>query len=230
MTVDKWKHRAREATRTAPGPLVAVALLVAAVSGCAQLSPDRAGAAAATRHSTPSGPTARETGPEPTPTDVGKAPAVADPVAPSAAPVVRNGKSPEPSVHASPAGFAGPVRYPDHVDVSVLKVTQGVTSGNGAGMRPGRPMTTLQIRFANRSTRPVDLNQVVVTAVYGAKRQLAAPVYDAATADFYGTARAGQSVTASYAFSIPTADLGDVTLSIDFDGLHAAAVFHGALR
>jgi hypothetical protein len=150
-------------------------------------------------------------------------------VAPAFTPVKRNGVVPTPSIRAHRAPFSGQVRYPDHVTLRILSIAQSVTTGHGPGEIPGRPLTTMRIRFANGSAKPVNMNEVVVTVVYGADRRLASPVYQADAADFHSTVAPGGSTVATYAFSVPTSDLGDVTMTVDFDGLHAAATFSGSV-
>jgi hypothetical protein len=157
-------------------------------------------------------------------------PQIVDPVAPPFTPVMRNGVAPRPSIRADRVPFTKPARYPDHVTLRILSIDQDVTSGHGPGEIPGRPLTTMRIRFANGSTKPVNLNEVVVTVVYGADRRLAAPVYQDNAADFHSTIAPGGSTLATYAFSVPTSDLGNVTMTVDFDELHAAATFVGAAK
>jgi hypothetical protein len=190
-------------------------------AGCSSSAGDQAGAL--NQHPTSSGPTQSGS------TTPGSTPQIVDPVAPPFTPVMRNGVVPRPSIRAARVPFTKPARYPDHVTLRILSIDQDVTSGHGPGEIPGRPLTTMRIRFANGSTKPVNLNEVVVTVVYGADRRLAAPVYQDDAADFHSTIAPGGSTLATYAFSVPTSDLGNVTMTVDFDGLHAAATFVGAV-
>jgi hypothetical protein len=74
----------------------------------------------------------------------------------------------------------------------------------------------------------VDLNAVVVQAVYGGSNQ-ASPIYDRETVDFAGALEPGATATAVYSFAIPADQLGDVVLSVDVDGYRFPAVFAGAV-
>jgi len=84
--------------------------------------------------------------------------------------------------------------------------------------------------LTNGSSHTIDLNQVVVTAMYGTPARIASPVYTAASVrDFAGTVQTGQSASAEYAFAIPAKQGRKVVVMVDLDGAHAAAEFHGAI-
>ena len=133
----------------------------------------------------------------------------------------------QPKITAARTPFSKPVSYPDGVDLAILKITQHTITDTGPGAMTGKPQTTFTVRFVNKSHRIVQLNQVVVAVTYGSARAVAPPVYDSHVADFSGSVKPGHSVQTNYAFSIPTKDLTNVTMSVDFDGLHAAATFTG---
>jgi hypothetical protein len=154
-----------------------------------------------------------------------------DPKATIGVPVVRNGTTPTPSISAPVEKFISPVTYPDGIAVTILSITEGVTTEQAPGSLTGRPSTLFKISFTNNSKAAIDLSQVVVTVTYGSQNLLATPLYNVASvADFSGTVAPGKSVATSYAFSIPKADLSDVRMAVDFDGLHAAATFDGSVQ
>lgn len=155
-------------------------------------------------------------------------PKPADPLAGKYTPVKRNGKVSTPTISARPASFNGSVRYTDGTTLQVTSIKQGVVSGKGPGIFPGQPTTTVVLRLTNGGNTPISLNQVVVTATYGNPKRVASPVYDASASDFGGIAVPGASVNATYVFSIPTAQLGDVVMMVDFDGVHVPATFAGS--
>lgn len=157
-------------------------------------------------------------------------PRPADPLAGRYTPVKRNGKVPAPTISAPPGSFTKPVRYTDGVTLQVVSIKQGVVSGKGPGVFPGQPTTTMVLRLTNGSPKVISVSQVVVTATYGNPKRVAAPVYDLSAADLMGTAAPGDSVTATYVFSIPTAHLNDVVMMVDFDGVHVSATFAGSAR
>src|SRR6478609_9742886 len=113
---------------------------------------------------------------------------------PSAGPVIRNQTKPHPTVRAGQGGFskAKPAQYADGVSVTVVPIKHGVEKGPGPGVFAGRANTTFSISLTNRSPRPIDVTQVVVTTTYGSPARQASPVYeDQAVSDFAGIVRSG---------------------------------------
>jgi hypothetical protein len=214
--------RARKALVAA----VALALGGALVAGCS------ADGRAVSSGATSSGVSSTAT---PTPEETETVPATVSPPLPqpvgSVTKVKRQGQPATPSVSAPAVAFSKPVRYPDGVRLDILKAEKGTETGHGPGVMAGREYVRFQLRLTNGSSKPINLNEVVVTTFYSAKRQLAAPVYteSAKTFDFSGTVAAGKSATAYYAFAVPTSDLGRVTMVVDFDGLHTSATYSGAV-
>jgi hypothetical protein len=153
-----------------------------------------------------------------------------DPVLKTYKRVLRGGKQPRSTVTAPPATFKGTVRYGDGVSLAVTDVNQAKVTGQGPGEFPGEPKTQITLRMTNGGDKPVRLDQVVVTAIYGSPRRQARPVYDDRSRDFTGVLKAGSSTTAVYSFSIPKGDLGRVTMIVDFDGKHTVATFQGDPR
>lgn len=143
--------------------------------------------------------------------------------------VLRDGKTPTPTVVAPASKFSEPVTYSDGVTLSVRKAVKDVEEGHGAGTFAGRELVVLDLEFRNGTKAAMKLDQVILTAFYGKERQLAPTVYapNVDFSDFGGTLAAGKSAQARYAFAIPSAQLGAVTLVIDFDGAHASTVFTG---
>jgi glycosyltransferase involved in cell wall biosynthesis len=220
-TVDTGKAD-RIGARLARG-VVAGIVLALSIAGCSD--ENRPAAAAPELSVSPNADGSKDT-----PTDVGtRAPPVEDPIAPPPTPVIRNGVRPTPTISAAPAPFDQPVEYPDGITLRILAVDHGTTVGEGPGVFPGQPKTILDIELSNASNKNIDMNQVVVTVIYGDDRRLARPIYDEDVQDFSGTVGPGDSIRTSYAFSIPDDALADVMLTIDFDGVHAAATFEGDL-
>lgn len=178
--------------------------------------------------------TSAPTDPGPADTPTGTVSRPADPVAPTTSkPVQRGGAIPTPTVSAKSGSFAptSPVTYPDGVALVVTDVKQAVESGKGPGMFPGRPLTEIGLTLTNQGTSPIELNHVVVTTTYGSPALLASPVYnDPAARDFSGTVAPGANTTATYVFSVPTAQMGIVTTVVDFDGVHVAGIFTGTAK
>ncbi len=133
------------------------------------------------------------------------------------------------TVAATPAEFTAPAQWADGASVRVTGAHQQVSSGSGPGAMAGQPQTVFILEVTNGAGAPLDLNAVVVQATYGASATQASPLYDAATADFGGTLAPGATATAVYSFAIPADQLGEVSLSVDVDGLRFPAVFTGSV-
>lgn len=153
----------------------------------------------------------------------------ADPRAPKRiVPVERSTSSNGPRLPAAQTvGFGETVSYSDGVELDVIAIDQAKVTGQGPGVLSG-PMTSLQLVMTNGSNKQLRLSGVVVTAVYGDPARIARPVYSDDERDFGGTVKPGGEARARYAFSVPRADLTDVTVHIDFDSRHAIGVFTGS--
>lgn len=133
-------------------------------------------------------------------------------------------------VTAPPAPFASPVTYPDGVKLAITGITQGTSQGKGPGVFVGSPRTAVALDLTNGTTADIGLDHVVVTMTYATPRLVASPVYEDGTLDLTGTVKPGEKATATYMFSVPTDQLDNVTMSVDFDGVHAAATFEGSVK
>lgn len=145
-------------------------------------------------------------------------------------PVKRNGKVVRPTVAAHSASFHEAVRYTDGVVLKVTGTTEGKMTGLAPGVYPGRPMSTFALTLTNGSRKPIRLGGVVLTMTYGQPARLAPHIYADGSKDFSGVVKPGKSTNATYSFSVPLSDLDDVTMSIDLDGVHKVASFHGSLQ
>ena len=146
--------------------------------------------------------------------------------------VKRGGSPGVPTVSAPPVGFSSVVAYPDAIQLRIAKATKAIEQGHGPGVFAGREYVLFNLRLTNGASSPIHLGQVVVTSFYGKSRQLAAPVYTqgAGASDFSGVVKPGASATASYAFAVPVNALSDVTMVVDFDGVHTSATFRGPVK
>lgn len=175
--------------------------------------------------------TAAARGPEQVQTPKVKIPRPADPLASTASlRVIRSGQRAKPSVSASPKPFSKKVTYTDGLGLKITDIKQGAVTGQGPGFLTGQPTTAFSVVLTNGTMKPIALNNVVVTTTYGTPRRVASPIYDVGSQDFHGTAKPGATAKALYVFSVPKADLGDVTMMVNFDGLHASATFKGSAR
>lgn len=146
--------------------------------------------------------------------------------------VSRHGKTPHPTIDTttSEQTFTKPVTYTDGLRIKVTKVTQGVMTGHGPGVYPGRPTTTFTLALTNGTSAPLTIGVVVVTVTYGSPARVAHHVYDDRSVDFGGVVKPGASTEGVYGFSIPAAGRGDVTMTVDIDGRHHLAIFHGSVK
>lgn len=192
-----------------------------ATSPSASASSSTKGSPAPSSSTGPAAPSASPTG--------SLGPPLANPAPSRISKVLRNGKTPNPTVVAPASQFSQPVTYSDGVRLRVVKAAKDIEEGHGAGTFAGRELVVLDLEIVNGTPKGMTLDQVVVTAFYGKDRQLAPTVYapNVSFKDFGGSLAAGKSAPARYAFAIPAHELGAVTLVIDFDGVHASTVFTG---
>jgi hypothetical protein len=144
--------------------------------------------------------------------------------------VTRDGEAAHPSLTAATVSFAKRAAYSDGVALRVTSIAHGTVSGQGPGVLRGQTSSSLTVTLTNGSNKEVNLNQVVVTADYGRPARTASPIYGQGARDFNGTVAAGKTATAVYVFAIPTSQLSDVTVNVDFDGAHHAATFTGSVK
>jgi hypothetical protein len=200
-----------------------VVLTVALTSACA--SRDASTAVAGK----PSASSTRTATPDDTPTGTATRPP--DPLSTDVPTLQRPGAKPAAQrVKSTAAAFTGQVHYSDGVTLQVLSITQGASSGQGPGVFVGAPRTAFTIKVTNGTSRALALDGVVVSMRYGSPQRAASPVYEDSARDLAGTVAPGKSATAVYMFSVPTKELTKVTMSVDFDGTHAAAVFRGSVK
>src|SRR6185369_13728193 len=119
---------------------------------------------------------------------------------------------------AAAVSFAQRAAYSDGVALRVTSIRQGAVSGQGPGVLSGQTTSSLTVTLTNGSKQALDLNQVVVTADYGRPARTASPIYDGGARDFSGSVAPGKSANAVYVFAIPTSQLSDVTINVNFDG------------
>ncbi len=128
-------------------------------------------------------------------------------------------------------GFGSKVVYPDGLQLLITKASKATETGNGPGVFTGREFVNFTLKLTNGTTKDINLNNVVLTTYYGKTRQLAAPVYTEGTgvSDFSGMVKPAAIATATYAFAVPVAALGAVTMVVDFDGTHTSAEYTGSV-
>lgn len=202
----------------------AVALAAVLFSGCTGGSPGPTGPAGS---STPAVAASAQPSAEPTgkPSPASSATTKNQPV-----PKVQRSGAAVPSITAKPADTAGRVSYADGVRLRIADVSFGKETKEGPGRFPGRAFAVLDLQIVNGSKQTLSLDTVVVT-VLDKSGKAVNPVYveDAKVADFSGELKPGSTVKARYAFAVPASSRSKVTVVVDFDGVHASAVFRGGL-
>jgi hypothetical protein len=218
----------RSWTRSRTGALAIVLLVAGGTAACSSSDGGEAKTAAASPTTSASS-AAPSASPSPSPTGGGPTPTPGPSVIPK---VSRPGQPTKPTVSAGRATFEAPVAYPDGVTLKVQNVVPGVETGEGPGVFAGREFAVFTVTMHNGTTKPIDAQSVVVTSTYGKRGLVAERVYAADTdaVDFGGQIAPGADATARYAFAVPTKQLGDVRLVVDFDGTHTSAEFDGDAR
>lgn len=144
--------------------------------------------------------------------------------------VQRSEASSKPTATAKPTSIDGTVRYSDGVSLKVTSVEFAKETKKGPGNFPGRAYAVLGLQVSNKSSAKLSMSTVVVT-VLDKDGAAVAPVYteEAKVQDFSGTLKKGKTVKAKYAFAVPKSSRSNVTVVVDFDGVHTSAVFRGKL-
>ncbi len=119
------------------------------------------------------------------------------------------------------------VTFPDGLQVSIVQTSQAVVNGEGVGVLQGEKFTRITLEVVNGSAVPVDATRTVVALTYGSPARQARVVYEPQSRDLASVLPAGGKASAAYSFSVPSTGMAGATLSIDIDGGHGLAVFHG---
>jgi hypothetical protein len=116
------------------------------------------------------------------------------------------------------------------VALKVEKVAFGSEKKKGPGSFPGREFAVLTLSITNKSPKALSMATVVVTVLDKSGGPVE-PVYsdEIDVEDFSGTLREGKTLDARYAFAVPKSSRSQVTVVVDFDGVHTSAVFRGKL-
>lgn len=152
------------------------------------------------------------------------------PPPPSEQPTEQANAAPGSAALKSSGGLRKPVTYDDKVSVAISNIRYVKNKDQGPGELTGKVLTIFTLKFTNGSGKPLDLNKVQVTAVYGAKKTRAQHTSYANLNDFYGTVPAGGAKSASYAFDLPSTGYKSVMVGVKFDAQHKTALFAGALH
>ncbi|GAA0275778.1 hypothetical protein GCM10009527_085210 [Actinomadura nitritigenes] len=152
------------------------------------------------------------------------------PPPPSAQPTEQANAAPGSTALKSSGGLRKPVTYDDKISVAISNIRYVKNKDQGPGELTGKVLTIFTLTFTNGSGKPLDLNKVQVTAVYGTKKTRAQHTSYANLNDFSGAVPAGGTKAASYAFDLPSTGYKSVMVGVKFDAQHKTALFAGALH
>jgi cytoskeletal protein RodZ len=117
-------------------------------------------------------------------------------------------------VVASTAEVAQNVKTPGGLTANVTAVEAYTATARRPGEVSG-PAVKVTLKLVNDTGSDFPLSTATVNAYYGSASTPASPVEgDSASKPFTGTLKAGATATAVYVFSVPSADSGDVTLTL----------------
>lgn len=141
---------------------------------------------------------------------------------PSAAPSETVAPTPGATV-STPITSDAPIRTDLTAEVLSMKAVTVKTSAPGEIGGPGVRFT---IKVSNTTDSPVSLSDTVVNATSGADRD---PAYliDSQSRPFASTVPAHASITGVYVFTIPAADRGTVTVTLDTSTNNPVVAFTG---
>jgi hypothetical protein len=127
-------------------------------------------------------------------------------------------------------GLRKTVEYDDTITVKLTKIEGYEVKEEGPGIVKGQRITIFTLTLTNGSSKPLDLNNVKVTATYGDQERQAEPSYFGNLNDFFGTVKPSDSRSAAYGFVLPESGYDDLALRVKFDNEHSTAVFVGSLQ
>jgi hypothetical protein len=135
------------------------------------------------------------------------------------------------------ASFTEAVEYDDGVKVEVSKIEHGKIGQYASGGKPGGDKTMFTIRITNKSKEAFDPALAIPSVTYGEAGTNADTVFDVdddsadTSVGFQGKILPGKSMSATWAFAIPKAELGNVTLQLPVDVLgKEPAIFTGSAK
>lgn len=129
-----------------------------------------------------------------------------------------------------PVGLGGTTDLSSRVSVRLTAVTAVTATAHEAGEISG-PALAVTVEVTNATSAPISLDTVAVNAFSGPAATPAPVMRDGATQPLHGSLAAGHSETATYVFSVPVAQRGDVTVTVTYGAGpgSVAAVFSGAV-
>lgn len=140
---------------------------------------------------------------------------------PAAAPSAAQSISASPTPTTSTVTEIGPAHYAQYAGlrVSVLSLTRYTPSATSTGLKSGDSGVKFQIRLTNDGTAQFDPTLTTIAVHAGANGDQGDEIVDLGSANitdsFTGAVPPGQSVTATFAYAVPSADLpGTVTVIV----------------
>ena len=147
--------------------------------------------------------------------------------------------SPAPSTPEESNGPVAPEAEPvapDEVVVAPGDVTIAlgrIEGVNGEAVTPGEvsgPAVRVTVDISNGGDEPLDLGYLVVNGYYGASRTPSSTFTRPGGQPFSGALAPGESAQGVYLFSVPLAESGDVTITVDYKIGESTVVFRGPVE
>lgn len=128
-----------------------------------------------------------------------------------------------------PVGLGQEADFGNRVSARLLSVTKISAKASRPGQRSG-PALAVTVQVTNGRATPISLDTVGVNLYVGADGAPGSRLYDYATAPLRGALPPGHSESATYVFSVPTAEPDGVTVTVAYGAADGTAVFSGTVR
>jgi hypothetical protein len=136
-----------------------------------------------------------------------------------------------PSVKAvtrAPVPIKSPAPFGGGVSARVMKVADQKQTDQGPGVIAGAPSVAFTLKFTNNSGKSISVNTVNVTATYGHDAP-APPANLSSDRPLHSLIKPGATATGVYAFVIPKANRGKVSLAVWYAQGKPTVVFSGSV-
>jgi hypothetical protein len=117
--------------------------------------------------------------------------------------------------------------YSDGVEVSVTSAKSSMIPPFTAGSIPGDPMVIVTVKIKNGRKKPFNTDIMSVNLAYGSSGKPGKQVLAAAMEGFGGKIAKGRSLSADYAFAVPTKSMNKIVIVINRGLKYPPAIFAG---
>ena len=127
-----------------------------------------------------------------------------------------------------PVGLGQASTFANDTSVRLVSIKAVTAQAHMAGQISG-PALAVTVQVTNSGSAPIALDTVSVNVYSGAAGTPAVRMQDHATQPLRGSLAAGKSLSATYVFSVPTADRSAVTVAVAYGAGGGTAIFSGAV-